>query len=87
MYITLQSIKRNLGLFNLEYEDLIIGSLFGIVFTLLCLFHFYTSSIVVLSLGILSLIPIDFSKCNRMYKLFMLFTNFICKNKKYYFYK
>lgn len=25
MYITLKTIKRNLGLFNLEFEDLIIG--------------------------------------------------------------
>lgn len=87
MYITLQSIKRNLGLFNLEIEDLIIGSIFGLIFTILFLLHFYTISLVVLSLGIFSLIPMDFSKCNRMYKLFILFTKFIFKNKNYYFYK
>ena len=87
MYITLQSIKRNLGLFNLEIEDLIIGSIFGLMFTILFLLHFYTTSLVVLSLGILALIPMDFSKCNRMYKLFSLFTKFIFKKKNYYFYK
>ena len=87
MYITLQSIKRNLGLFNLEIEDLIIGSVFGLIFTILFLLHFYTTSLVVLSLGILALIPMDFSKCNRMYKLFCLFIKFIFKNKNYYFYK
>lgn len=87
MYITLQSIKRNLGLFNLEFEDLIIGSVFGLVFTILFLLHLYTAAIVVISLGILSLIPMDFSKCNRMYKLFILFTKFLFKNKNYYFYK
>ena len=87
MYITLQSIKRNLGLFNLEIEDLIIGAIFGLIFTILFLLHFYTISLVVLSLGIFSLIPMDFSKCNRMYKLFILFTKFIFKNKNYYFYK
>ena len=87
MYITLQSIKRNLGLFNLEFEDLIIGSIFGLVFTVLFLLHFYTASIVVISLGVLALIPMDFSKCNRMYKLFILFTRFLFKNKNYYFYK
>ena len=87
MYITLQSIKRNLGLFNLEIEDLIIGSIFGLIFIVLFLLHFYTTSLVVISLGILSLMPMDFSKCNRIYKLFILFTKFIFKNKNYYFYK
>ena len=86
MYITLQTIKRNLGLFNLEMEDLIIGSIFGLVFTILFLLHLYTLSFVIISLGILSLIPMDFSKCNRMYKLFILFTRFLVKDKNYYFY-
>jgi hypothetical protein len=71
MYITLKSIKRNLGLFNLEFEDLIIGGIFILVFTILFLLKIYTLSIVVISLGILSLVPMDFSKCNRMYKLFI----------------
>ena len=87
MYITLQSIKRNLGLFNLELEDLIIGSIFGLLFIILFLLHFYTISLVIVSLGVLSLIPMDFSKCNRMYKLFIVFTKFLFKNKNYYFYK
>lgn len=87
MYITLQSIKRNLGFFNLELEDLIIGSIFGLLFIILFLLHFYTSSLVIISLGVLSLIPMDFSKCNRMYKLFIVFTKFLFKNKNYYFYK
>jgi len=87
LYITLQSIKRNLGLFNLELEDLIIGSIFGLLFIILFLLHFYTISLVIVSLGVLSLIPMDFSKCNRMYKLFIVFTKFLFKNKNYYFYK
>lgn len=85
MYITLQSIKRNLGLFNLELEDLIIGSIFIVIFTILFLLKLYTTSFVVISFGIISLVPMDFSKCNRMYKLFILFTRFIFKNKNYYF--
>ena len=76
MYITLKSIKRNLGLFNLEFEDLIIGGIFILIFTILFLFKVYTLSIVVISLGVLSLVPMDFSKCNRMYKLFILFVNY-----------
>ncbi|MGN0973940.1 MAG: hypothetical protein ACI4OT_04290 [Bacilli bacterium] len=87
MYITLKSIKRNLGLFNLEFEDLIIGGIFILIFTILFLLKIYTLSIVVISLGILSLVPMDFSKCNRMYKLFILFVKYLFKNKNYYYYK
>lgn len=87
MYITLKSIKRNLGLFNLEFEDLIIGGIFILIFTILFLLKIYTLSIVIISLGVLSLVPMDFSKCNRMYKLFILFANYLFKNKKYYYFK
>ena len=87
MYITLKSIKRNLGLFNLEFEDLIIGGIFVLTFVVLFLIKFYTIAIVIISLGILSLIPMDFSKCNRMYKLFFLFVKYLFKDKHYYFYK
>lgn len=87
MNITLKSIKRNLGLFNLEYKDLILGGLFLLVFTIFFLLKLYTTAIVVIAIGFLSLIPIDFSKCNRMYKLFVLFTKYLFKNKNYYFYK
>lgn len=87
MYITLKSIKRNLGLFNLEFEDLILGGLFVLFFTILFLLKFYTVAIVVISFGALSLVPMDFSKCNRMYKLFILFVKYLFKNKNYYYYK
>ena len=71
----------------MELEDIIIGSIFGVIFTILFLLHLYTLAIIVISIGILSLIPMDFSKCNRMYKLFSLFTKFMLKNKIYYFYR
>lgn len=87
MYITLKSIKRNLGLFNLEFEDLILGGIFLLVFTILFLLKFYTASIVFIAFGIISLVPLDFSKCNRMYKLFILFVKFLFKNKNYFYYK
>ena len=86
MYITLQSIKRNLGLFNLELEDLIIGSIFGIIFTILFLLKIYMVAMAIISIGVISLFPIEFSKCNRIYKLFTLFSKFIFKNKNYYLY-
>lgn len=85
MYITLQSIKRNLGLFNLTIEDLIVASVFGVTFTILFLVGFYTIAIIIVSLGLISLCPIDFSKTNRIYKLFILFTKYLLKNKNYYY--
>ena len=87
MYITLKSIKRNLGLFNVEFEDLIIGGIFILIFTILFLLKLYTMAIVVISFGVLSLVPMDFSKCNRMYKLFVLFVKYLVKNKNYYYFK
>lgn len=87
MYITLKSIKRNLGLFNLEFEDLIVGGIFILTFIGFFMLKFYTFSIIIISLGILSLIPINFSKCNRMHKLFILFVYYLFKTKKYYFFK
>jgi hypothetical protein len=87
MYITLKSIKRNLGLFNLEFEDLIIGGIFILIFTILFLLKIYTLAILIISFGALSLVPMDFSKCNRMYKLYILFVKYLFKHKNYYFYK
>lgn len=87
MYITLQSIKRNLGLFNLSLEDLLVGTIFGITFTILFLLNFYTISIVIISLGIISLCPIDFSKSERIYKLIITFIKYMIRNKNYYYYK
>ena len=87
MYITLKSIKRNLGLFNLEFEDLIIGGIFILIFKILFLLKIYTLAILIISFGALSLVPMDFSKCNRMYKLYILFVKYLFKHKNYYFYK
>lgn len=87
MYITLKTIKRNLGLFNLEFEDLIVGGIFILIFTILFLLKIYTLAILIISFGALSLVPMDFSKCNRMYKLYILFVKYLFKHKNYYFYK
>ena len=87
MYITLQSIKRNLGLFNLEMKDLILGTFFAILFIILFLLNLYTLATIIFSIGIILLFPVDFSRCNRTYKLFCLFINFIFKDKNYYIIK
>ncbi len=87
MFITLQSIKRNLGLFNLEVFDIIIGTIFVVLFIITFLLKFYTLAIVIIAIGILSLVPVDFSKANRMYRLFLIFIKFMVKDKVYYFYR
>lgn len=87
MYITLKSIKRNLGLFNLEFEDIILGGIFVLIFTVLFILEFYTFAILIISFGILLLVPMNYSKCNRMYKLFVLFIRYLFKKKNYYYYK
>ena len=87
MYITLKSIKRNLGLFNLEFQDLFIGSIFAVLFVILFLLKTYTLAILELSIAFLSLVPMDFSKCNRIYKLFFLFAKYLFKHKDYYYFK
>ena len=85
MYITLQSIKRNLGLFNLTIEDLVVFSIFAITFTIFFLTGFVTTSIVIVAFGVISLFPVDFSKSERMYKLLILFIKYISKSKKFYY--
>ena len=87
MFITLQSIKRNLGLFNLEVSDIIIGTIFVVLFIITFLLKFYTLAIVIIAIGILSLVPVNFSKANRMYRLFLIFIKFMVKDKVYYFYR
>ena len=84
MYITLQSVRRNLGLFQLEVKDLFIGAIFILLFTILFLCKFYTISLVVLAIGMISFIPVDFSKCKRAYQLFLLFMTFLNERKKKY---
>ncbi len=87
MYITMQTIKRNLGLFNLEVADLIIGTIFAIVSIIFFLTEQYTIALVVLSFGIVGLVPISFSKMNRIYKLLILFFKYLFKDKEYLYYK
>lgn len=87
MYITLKSIKKNISFFKLETEDLVLGFIIGLLFTIFFLLHFYTLSFLILSGGIISLLPVDFSKCNRVYKLGILFFEFLIRPKIYVFRK
>lgn len=85
MFITLQTTKRNLGLFNLEVQDIILASVFSLVFIILFSIGFYQTSIIVILTGIFLLIPVSFSKKNRMYKLIILVGSFLLRKKTFYY--
>lgn len=85
MYITLQSTKRNLGLFNLEIKDIVLASVFSLAFIILFSIGLYQISLITIFTGIFLLIPVSFSKQNRIYKLIILFINFVLKRKTFYY--
>lgn len=87
MYITLQSPKRKLGLFDLEFKDIVLGGIFAILFTVFFILELYQTGLVFLLSGIFLLVPVSFSGQNRMYKLVILVTNFIFRNKNFYYHK
>lgn len=83
MYITINSIKKTLGKY-VEFTDLYLG--IPMVMTFLILFAFSTNklpSIILLTICIFLMIPINLSKKNRMYKIMGLFFKYILKNKRY----
>lgn len=88
MYITVKSIKRNLGFKGIEVADLIIGV--PLFFLILLLFSFSSLRLFAVILFVISVfmfIPISLSKKNRMYKILFLFFNYLRKEKEYIFFK
>ena len=85
-YITLKSVKKNLGLFNLEFQDLIIAGIVIFCTVVFFIINYQTIALIILALGAFALIPTDFSKCNRLYKVVHLFASFLLRNKNYYYY-
>ena len=73
MYITLESPKRKLGLFDLEFQDLIVGGILTIFFIIFFTIEQYQIGLIFILAGIFLLVPVSFSKQNRMYKLIILF--------------
>lgn len=88
MYITVKSIKRNLGFKGIEVSDIVIALPILILFIILfCFTPLKTPSIIGLMIGVFCLIPINVSKKNRMYKVFGLMFKFLFKNKIYVYSK
>ena len=77
MYITVKSIKRNLGFKGIEISDIVIALPMIILFIVLfCFTPLKIPAIVGLMIGIFCLLPINVSKKNRMYKVIGLIFKF-----------
>lgn len=84
MYITVKSIKRNLGFKGIEISDIIIALPILILFIVLfCFTSLKIPSIVGLMIGVFGLLPINVGKKNRMYKVIWLIFKYLFRNKIY----
>ena len=88
MYITVKSIKRNLGLKGIEISDIVIALPMIILFIVLfCFTPLKIPAIVGLMIGIFCLLPINVSKKNRMYKVIGLIFKFLFREKLFVYQK
>ncbi len=84
MYITVKTIKRDLGFKGIEIADGLIGFPILTIFTLMfSLSPYKMFAIVFLMVGIFMLLPINVSKKNRMYKVLGLMMNYCFRMKQY----
>lgn len=88
MYITVKSIKRNLGFKGIEISDIVIALPMIILFIVLfCFTPLKIPAIVGLMIGIFCLLPINVSKKNRMYKVIGLIFKFLFGEKLFVYQK
>ena len=88
MYITVKSIKRNLGFKGIEISDIVIALPMIILFIVLfCFTSLKIPAIVGLMIGIFCLLPINVSKKNRMYKVIGLMFKFLFREKIFVYQK
>ena len=83
IYITVKSLNKTLGKY-VEMSDLYLG--IPILFLFLIMFSFTSlklESLIILTIGLFLLIPIQMSKKNRMYKIMIMFFKYLFKNKEY----
>jgi len=84
MYITLKSIKRNLGFKGIEIGDIIIALPIAIIFIILfCFTSFKILALELLLITIFCLLPINVSKKNRMYKVLVLIIKYVFRVKTF----
>lgn len=84
MYITVKSIKRNLGFKGIEISDIVIALPIIISFIVLfCFTPLKIPALVFLMIGVFCLLPINVSKKNRMYKVIGLIFKYIIRIKTF----
>ena len=87
MYITIKSIKKTLGKY-IEMTDLYIGLPMLMIFlTLFTFSNMRIIALIFLTICIFSLLPVQVSKKNRMYKVIGLLFLYLFKNKSYAYFK
>lgn len=87
MYITVKTLKKTLGKF-IEMADLYIGiPMLFIFLTLFSFTSFKLESIVFLSICLFSMIPINMSKKNRMYKIIAMVFKYVFRCREYFYLK
>ena len=88
MYITVKSIKRNLGFKGIEISDIVIALPMIILFIVLfCFTPLKIPAVVGLMIGVFCLLPINVSKKNRMYKVIGLIFKFLIREKIFVYQK
>lgn len=88
MYITVKSIKRDLGFKGIEISDIVIALPMIILFIVLfCFTPLKIPAIVGLMMGIFCLLPINVSKKDRMYKVIGLIFKFLFREKIFVYQK
>lgn len=87
MYITIKSLKKNLGKF-IEITDLYIGIPMLFIFLIIFSFtNFKLESLVFLSICLFMMIPINMSKKNRMYKIIIMIIRYVFRCKEYVYFQ
>ena len=85
-YITVNSIKRNLGFKGLESYDFLIAVPLLLIFFLMFSFTpFKIQSISIVAIVIFLLLPINVSQKNRMYKVLLLIFSYVFRKKEFIF--
>lgn len=88
MYITVKTIKRNLGFKGIELNDILIGFPMITIFVLMfALTSMKIPALVLLVIGVFLLLPISVSKKNRMYKILILVFEYIIRTKTFIYSK
>lgn len=88
MYITVASVKRNLGFKGLEVSDLLISFPFIAIFLILfCFTSLKLLGLSILIIGIFALFPVKVSQKNRMYKVLLLISAFLISIREFTYYE